>query len=160
MQNTTASFSTAGVYVLRLTAHDGEAGNSDEVTITVNPVGGGPITEEVRVEASADDAEEGADGSVERGSSDLELVFDGGGNQTVGLRFNGVDISQGANIAKAYVQFQVDEATSESTSLMVEGEDVDNAATFASSKRNISSRPRTAAVAWSPVPSWEAGSTS
>jgi hypothetical protein len=36
--NTTASFSTAGVYVLRLTANDGSAPDVyDEVTITVSP---------------------------------------------------------------------------------------------------------------------------
>ena len=34
--NTTASFSTSGVYLLRLTAHDGALSSSDEVTVTVN----------------------------------------------------------------------------------------------------------------------------
>ena len=50
------------------------------------------VVEDVRVAASSDDAEEGALGNISRGSSDLELVFDGGGNQTVGLRFTGVAI--------------------------------------------------------------------
>ena len=36
--DTTASFSIAGVYVLRLTANDGAFSPSDDVTITVNPV--------------------------------------------------------------------------------------------------------------------------
>jgi len=36
-QSTTASFSTAGVYVLRLTATDGSLSRSDDATITVNP---------------------------------------------------------------------------------------------------------------------------
>jgi hypothetical protein len=35
--DTTASFSTEGTYVLRLTADDGELNAGDEVTITVNP---------------------------------------------------------------------------------------------------------------------------
>ena len=35
--STTASFSVYGVYVLRLTANDGGASASDDVTITVNP---------------------------------------------------------------------------------------------------------------------------
>jgi hypothetical protein len=34
--DTTASFSSAGVYVLRLTADDGQLTASDDVTITVN----------------------------------------------------------------------------------------------------------------------------
>jgi VWFA-related protein len=39
--DTTASFSTAGTYVLSLTAYDGEAGVSDTVTVTVTGAGGG-----------------------------------------------------------------------------------------------------------------------
>jgi len=35
--DTTASFSEAGIYVLRLTADEGELQASDDVTITVNP---------------------------------------------------------------------------------------------------------------------------
>ncbi|MGD9146757.1 MAG: hypothetical protein PVI80_14425, partial [Anaerolineae bacterium] len=113
-----------------------------------------PLTEaiEVRVAASTDDAEEAPDGGMYLSSSDLELVYDGG-NQTVGMRFNGVHIPQGAPIVNAYLQFQVDETGSIETSLTIAGQDADNAATFASSDFDISSRPRTAAtVAWSPAP--------
>jgi hypothetical protein len=39
--DTTASFSAAGTYVLRLTAHDGELVAGDEVEVTVNAGGGG-----------------------------------------------------------------------------------------------------------------------
>ncbi len=74
-------------------------------------------------------------------------------DQTVGIRFSGVAIPQNANIVNAYVQFQVDETSSVSTSLTIEGEAIDDAPTFTSSSGNISSRVRTAAnVAWSPVP--------
>ena len=38
--DTTAGFSVAGVYVLRLTANDGVLASTDDVTITVNPVPG------------------------------------------------------------------------------------------------------------------------
>jgi hypothetical protein len=41
--NTTASFSNAGTYVLKLTANDGLDTTEDTVTITVNPAGGPPI---------------------------------------------------------------------------------------------------------------------
>jgi hypothetical protein len=83
-------------------------------------------------------------------STDLDLVYDKG-DQTVGMRFNGVDIPQGATIVDAYVQFQADQANSEPTSLTIRGEDVDDAATFSDVKYNISSRPKTSAgVPWSP----------
>jgi YVTN family beta-propeller protein len=42
--DTTATFSTEGVYVLRLTASDGEFSPFDELTVTVNGTGGGSIT--------------------------------------------------------------------------------------------------------------------
>lgn len=119
---------------------------------TFTPTPGGTLTLEVRVSASSDDAEERATGRVGLASSDLELVFDKD-IQTVGMRFNEVNIPQGATIANAYVQFQVDEVTTEATSLTIQGEVVDNAATFTTVKKSISSRPRTtAAVSWSPAP--------
>jgi VCBS repeat-containing protein len=154
--DTTASFSNAGSYVLRLTASDGEFTPSDEVIITVEPDPSVPVLE-VRVAASSDDAEEAASGGMTLGSSDLQLVYNGS-NQTVGMRFNGIDIPQGSTIVRAYVQFQVDETNSEATSLSVQGEAVDNALTFASGSGNISSRPKTtAAVSWSPAPWTTAG---
>ncbi len=123
------------------------------VTYTLTPTRAGAVTTEIRVSANTDDAEERDTGTMYLTSSDLELVFDRG-DQTVGMRFNGVDIPQAATITKAYVQFKVDEVNSGATFLTIEGEDIDDAVTFSSSKRNISSRPRTtAAVAWSP-PSW------
>jgi hypothetical protein len=107
---------------------------------------------EVRVSAGDDDAEEQEDLSVGLGSSDLELVREDS-NQTVGMRFNGIDIPQGAAIAGAYIQFQTDETDSEATSLTIQGEATDNAPTFVNTDGNISSRARTtAAVSWSPPP--------
>jgi len=112
-----------------------------------------PMTLEVRVSASTDDAEERVLGNVKLASSDLELVFDGGSDQVVGIRFIGVDIPQGATIVNAYVQFQVDTANSGATTVTVHGEATDNASQFVSSSLNISSRPRTQDnVVWSPVP--------
>jgi hypothetical protein len=110
----------------------------------------------VRLAASSDDAEQAASGSVSLTSADLELVFDAGGNQAVGLRFNGLSIPQGATILNAYVQFKVDETPSGPTALTIQGQAADNAPTFVSASGNISSRPRTTAtVAWSPAP-WPA----
>jgi hypothetical protein len=152
--DTTASFSTAGVYTLRLTANDGSAGAFDDVVITVNSAGG-TITFEKRVAASADDAEQNpSTGAVDLTSSDIELVLDGGVNQMVGLRFTGVTIPQGATIANAWVQFKVDETGSTATSVNVQGQADDNPLTFTTAANNVGSRPRTAAtVNWVP-PAW------
>jgi len=108
----------------------------------------------VRVAASSDDAEEGASGKVYRTSTDLELTYDGS-SQTVGLRFVKVAVPQGATILNAHIQFKTDETTSVSTPLTIRGQAADNAPTFSSTSKNVSSRKRTAAsVAWSP-PTWK-----
>ncbi len=149
--DTTVSLPAAGTYVLRLTASDGELETSDEVLVVVQD--GVPLSVDVRVAASSDDAEETlSTGGVDTNSSDLELIRDGTQDQIVGVRFNGVAIPPGATIHRAYVQFQADEAQSGSMSLMIQGEATDHAATFAQTPTNISSRSRTtASVSWSPV---------
>ena len=88
---------------------------------------------EVQLSASSDDAEESGTGSVSLTSSDLELVHTNGSNQTVGVRFTSIQIPQGAQIGNAYIQFQVDENSSEAVSLQIQGEAVDNAPTFTTS---------------------------
>jgi hypothetical protein len=107
---------------------------------------------DVRVSASSDDAEESSSGSMYLTSSDLELTMDST-QQGVGMRFNGIGIPQGAYIINAYIQFQVDEPPSDPTSLVIQGEDIDNAQTFTSANGDISSRARTEAVVnWTPAP--------
>ncbi len=108
---------------------------------------------EQRVASSADDAEEAASGAMYLNSTDLELVDDtfNGSDQTVGIRFAGLDIPQGAIITKAWLQFQVDEADSEVTSLEIRAHDTDDAGAFTAADNDISSRATTsAAVAWQP----------
>ncbi|MEJ2558451.1 MAG: SMP-30/gluconolactonase/LRE family protein, partial [Anaerolineae bacterium] len=84
--STTASFSSAGTYVLNLTASDGELSGGDDLNVYVTE-GGSAISLEVRVTADDDDAEESATGSMDLGSTDLELVYDRSDKQTVGMRF-------------------------------------------------------------------------
>jgi hypothetical protein len=107
---------------------------------------------ETRISKGVDDAEEAlATGSVSLVSGDLELGFTGAKAQVVGLRFNEINIPHGAIITSAYIQFKTDEATSGATLLQIRGEDVDNAAQFLASSRNISSRSLTDAVInWAP----------
>jgi len=153
--DTTAVFPGDGTYVLQLTAEDGEFVASDEVTVVVVEEGGAMFMVDVRVSGGYDDAEERSSGGMYLTSSDLELAYDGG-NQTVGMRFADVDVPQGAAIINAYVQFKVDETSSGAASLVIEGQDIDNAPAFGSTESNISSRVRTlAGVLWSPLP-WTA----
>ncbi len=150
-EDTTANFPTVGTYVLRLTASDGLFTRSDDVTVSVN------ITTS-QITSGANDAEEDDTGRVRLTSSDLELVFDRDSNQTVGLRFEGLNIPQGAAIVDAYIQFQVDETSTDATSLVIEGEARDDSPVFESTNGNLSSRPRTSqSVAWEVAP-WNSNS--
>ena len=149
--DTQASFTASGSYTLCLSASDGEVMGSDCLNVIVSRADGA-LTANIRVGASADDAEESASGGIDLSSTDLELVYDGS-NQTVGMRFNEVPIPQGARIVYAHIQFQVDETNSEATSLTITGQASDNAPVFSTTSRNISSRARTtASVGWAPVP--------
>ena len=108
-------------------------------------------TIEVRIAAGTDDVEQRSSGTMSMDSSDLELAVDGSTVQTVGLRFLGIDIPQGAVITRCYIQFQTDEITTGAASLVVRGEDTGDAAAFASSAYNASSRLKTdASVGWIP----------
>ncbi len=114
---------------------------------------------DVRISAGSDDAEQRvSDGFMYLDSSDLELTNDPGvtkGNQSVGMRFNGITIPQGASIVQAYIEFQVDEASSEATSLVFHGQAADNSATFTTATSNISSRLKTSAVmSWDNIGAW------
>ncbi len=145
--STTASFSSAGVYELQLTGSDGSLSSSDLMTVTVT------AAVEVKVATSSDDAEQKvATGKVSLTSSDLELTTDGTSVQIVGTRFAGVAIPPGATIVNAYIQFEVDEASSASAALTIQAQAADNAPTFATATGNLSARARTAASApWAPA---------
>jgi hypothetical protein len=113
------------------------------------------VTLENRISANEDDAEERpTDGEVRRYSGGLEMVYHTPGyNQTVGLRFNGLDIPQGAFITNAYIQFETLFVDSEATTLFIEGHDTDDAPQFVSTPYDISSRVRTdARMPWAPPP--------
>jgi hypothetical protein len=151
---TTATFSLAGTYVLRLRGFDGALAATDTVTVVVSAAGGSTGgTLDLRVAAKADDAEERTTtGAVALFDTDLEMSRDGTVPQVVGLRFRNVQIPQGATITRAWVQFAVDQkvATAAAT-LSISGEASDNAAAFTTAARGLSARPKTAAVSWTPA---------
>ena len=116
----------------------------------------GQTTITSQVSQSSDDAEERvSNGNVNLTSSDLELTSDGSNNQLVGIRFQNIFIPQGTTILNASIQFTTDETDNGLTSVVIAGEDVDDASTFTNSGNNISSRTlTTATVSWSNIPPW------
>jgi hypothetical protein len=108
---------------------------------------------DVRVLSGSDDVEENSSGGMYINSTDLELIYDGSA-QVIGIRFAGVNIPKNALITNAYVQFKVDETSSTTIKLNINGEASANASAFASTSRNVSKRPRTLnSITWSPS-SW------
>ncbi|HSF18384.1 MAG TPA: hypothetical protein VLK65_22835 [Vicinamibacteria bacterium] len=153
--DTLVSFFEPGTYTFRLTAHDGQLVASDDVTLTVT----GTVDTSVansQVAALSDDAEEIVEGGfVTLNSADLQMTSAQASAQVVGLRFNAISVPNGAKVLGAYVQFHADEVHGGPTSLVIEGQAANNAATFSQSNANISMRPRTAsAMSWSPPP-WD-----
>ncbi|MEM8669400.1 MAG: PQQ-binding-like beta-propeller repeat protein [Planctomycetota bacterium] len=127
--------------------------NVKELKIGVKLTKGFSLETGLPVSDPNDDAEENAKGDVALGSSDLELVDDGG-DQVIGVRFTDIQLMPGAKIKKAYVQFTCDEVGSDPTSLMIAGELVEDSAAFESTSHDISSRTRTQnEMAWQP-PAW------
>ena len=77
--------------------------------------------ETVAITGGSDDIEVMvSDGSVDVGSSDLELTDDGG-TQAIAMLFRGVQIEHGATVLSAKIQFHADEAQSEPTNLVFQG---------------------------------------
>jgi Tfp pilus assembly protein FimT len=100
-----------------------------------------------RVSQSSDDAE--GPTSVSTTSSDLDFAQD-----AVAVRFNNMNIPQGANITEAYIEFTSESTKSGSYSFGIEGIDVDNVTTFTTSQ-NFNTFNRTSASAtWSGSDAW------
>ena len=132
-----------------------------------------PAANEWRVAGGTDDGEEYVidDGvmmtmGTDLTSSDLEITRDipNMRNQTIGLRFAGVTVPQGARVTAAWIQFvsriQTDANMTETapadTNYTIHGEAADNPTTFITTRANdITLRTKTtASVPWSMVPMW------
>jgi Bacterial Ig domain len=143
-----------GSHSVTAVASDGAGNTTTSAPVLVAVDNPDIVVRDVPVAVGVDDADELQNGTVRRTNGDLELGSDKSTPTTVGLRFTGVDVPQGATLTRAYVQFQVDEKGTTAASLTVRGESSDNAAGFATAAFGISSRPRTtASVGWTP-PAW------
>lgn len=160
------SFIITGTGKRTASAYEGSASNAPLLVIqyTAGPPvqlpSPGPVFAivERRISSGSNDAKQTQRGGMSSNSSALELVNGGAnGDQTIGLRFTGMDIPKGATITSAYVQFTASEAGSATTNLLIKGENADNSAAFAAASNNISQRPQTSASAnWAPA-AWTAG---
>lgn len=104
-----------------------------------------------RVASNSDNAEERSSGLVVNSSTDLELTYDAKrGQQTVGLRFDKVNVPRGAKIERAYIQFTADETDTDYLRVLIHGVDTDDARGYKQGKRrDVSARPDTSAnVSW------------
>ena len=149
-------------YTVPKNAAGSATGCSSNATSFSTIVGGGGDclsdlkTVSVRVSSGNDDAEERlSSGSVSTGSTDLELGQDGSNKQIVGMRFRSLGIPKGSAISSAYIEFETDETNSSITSVVINGQAIDDAPGFSSTYYSISSRAKTnATVQWNNIPSW------
>ena len=140
--------STAGSYAVAVGVSDGNGGTANtNFAWNVNPNPGGSGTVEVRVANGTDDGEQDANGNGYTTSIDLDL-----GEFPLGIRFNGINIPQGATITQAWILFTTDQTGSATTNLTIQGHDIDNAPTFGTNINAVTGRPATSASAsWSPT---------
>lgn len=109
--------------------------------------------EEIAIlQAGSDDAV----GDMDLGSSDLEFgeMSNNQGLMKIGLRFNDVNIPQGAQVGEASIQFKCNETGSDPVQVIIFGENNADALPYEESNRNLSGRPLTTAnVVWD-IPPW------
>jgi len=130
----------------------GTADLSIEKTGNLIPGGSSSGTIDVRISQSSDDAEEDHH-EMDLDSKDLDMNE----KEFVGLRFNNIDVPQGASITSAYVKFTVEDKKGDKGKAVVKifGEDTDDATTFTSTNNDISDRTKTSSsVTWD-IPNWK-----
>jgi type IV pilus assembly protein PilY1 len=102
-------------------------------------------TETAQVNARYDDVEERSDGTMRRTSSVLDLSIN-----KVGVRFNAIDVPQGAKIVSATIDFNAyGSATSGNPQIAINGEAADDSVQFTGSNSDLSNRTLTSkSVNW------------
>ena len=159
------SAAAAGTYQLTAKATDnlGAFTVSSPVSIIINSVAPPQnFTAESVISQGSDDAEQYKKGTVILDDVVLNMVYESKttGNQIIGLRFDNLDIPNGAYITGAYIEFTAAASSSGTCSLSIYGESSDDASTFTTKSKNISSRKKTVASAtWAPE-QWTVGNTS
>jgi len=118
------------------------------------------VTKRYRVADGNDDVEEQmADNNyVYCTSSDLELTVDGSMVQTIGVRFQNVDISAQDTVVNAYLEMKSKSTQSRTTNLVIHGEKVENSGVLCDQSRPPTQRAHTnAQIGWSNIPKYTKG---
>jgi len=156
---TSATFSAAGTYVVRAQASDSALTGSDDLRATV-VAPGAALPLDIPVAKAYDDVEQRPTGFADWVGTTLNIPNAGGTSQTVGIRFDNIDVPRGATVTEAWVQFTSKGANSSATTVQIAGIAEDDTATFTTSPTTVTSRPRTQARAnWSPA-AWTAAGLS
>lgn len=114
------------------------------------------VTVVTSISSGNNDVEENSSGNINFSSSDLEMVYDYSSLQTIGLRFENLQVPQGATITGAYLKFSADESNSKSTALEIMLHKHANSPEF-SNANNVTSRTvLNHKVEWLPT-AWTAG---
>ncbi|MEE4190489.1 MAG: VWA domain-containing protein [Halieaceae bacterium] len=130
--------------------------DNDRLTMSRTVVGAADVFED-QISTRNNDAEEqtwitSGDG-IYVGSSDLEFLYENGNSsrrQTIGLRFDGTTVPDGATITNAYITFRVDESSTGGTAeITITGEYGESEEFQDNTAGTITSRDRTdASVEW------------
>ncbi len=135
----------------------GPENSAPTATPTATPVLPPTGSVDVRIAYSSDDVEQLlGTGEMYMNSSDLELGDDTAyfGYQSLGLRFLNVAVPNGATITSAYIEFETDETSTESTSVTFRAQAADDATAFLDANFNLTNRPLTTASTGWTIPSW------
>ncbi|NNM16172.1 MAG: hypothetical protein HKO56_05890, partial [Bacteroidia bacterium] len=124
--------------------------NVDSITTTNS------VTVDRQIATGSDDAEEYvSDGNMLLSGNHLDMSYQSTSEQLVGMRFQNLNIPQGATITSASLEFVAKFSESSHSNLVFYAEDADNSSTFTSAHYDISSRGLSQnSVAWNNVPSW------
>lgn len=149
------SYTVAGLYVVQLIVTDNE-NNQDTTELIVGVDSGSGLTQlNSQPGQTTDDVlEDKGDGSQYVFTSELVMAQDGSDDKWNGMRFDGVNVPQGATIQSAYIQFTVSGTSSGTANLKIWGEMSTDADEFLWTGYDIANRSKTTdSVAWSP-PDW------
>lgn len=149
------SYTVAGLYVVQLIVTDNE-NNQDTTELIVGVDSGSGLTQlNSQPGQTTDDVlEDKGDGSQYVFTSELVMAQDGSDDKWNGMRFDGVNVPQGATIQSAYIQFTVSGTSSGTANLKIWGEMSTDADEFLWTSYDVTNRSKTTdSVAWSP-PDW------
>jgi len=105
------------------------------------------------------DAEEYGD-TVNKDSSKLEMMYNKDNDdkeQKIGMVFEGVNIQKDCYVKKAYIQFKSSSDRNNDTSVLIYGEDEDNASTYESKRKVTDVNTTDEFVEWGNIADWTSG---